>query len=307
MTLSKDVEQWRQKNQKPLLVILGATASGKTTFSIELALQIPGAEIINADSRQLYKYMDIGTAKITNEEMKGVPHHLLSIVDPKEPLTVARYQAEARKVIGEIHAGGGLPILVGGSMLYISSVVDGYEFAGASNPALRAKLAKQLEEEGEDALYEELCELDPEKAKGIDARNHVYLLRALEVAMSDQKSEDREQKTESRRQRAGHQSETFIIGIDRPRDELHERINQRTQHMLESGWVEEVQSLLQQGYARDDPGMLSHGYRDVIDFLEGKISSKQELAERISAQARQYARRQMTWWRPDARIQWIKI
>lgn len=239
------------KAKHPLIVILGQTASGKTAFSIELGIAIGTVEIINADSRQLYKYLDVGTAKITREEMRGIPHHLLDVLDPKQEATAAWYKHQAENVIHDIHGRGHVPILVGGSMLYISAVSDDLQF-----PVERTQ------------------------RKSLQARKEM-------------KPRD----------------DLFVIGVTRPRAELALRINARTERMLAAGWIDEVTSLLKRGYGPDDPGMKSHGYREIMEWLyhgsQAHHDIPRELHEKISRQTRQYAKRQMTWWKGDDRIHWI--
>lgn len=247
---------------EPLIVILGPTASGKTSFSIDLATQIPGAEIINADSRQLYKFLDIGTAKITKEKMLGIPHHLLDVLDPKEEATAAWYKREATRVIKEIHGRKHVPILVGGSMLYISTVIDDLQFP------IERDLRKSLQ-----------------MRKEMRLRDHL-----------------------------------FIIGIERSREELMHCINQRTTELFRQGWIEEIRYLLKNGYTPADPAMKSHGYREIMEWLchgefanhdahacrpsQAQDDTLQSLQKSISSKTRQYARRQITWWKNDQRIQW---
>lgn len=308
-----DIAEFFSGAKRPLLVLVGPTASGKTAFAIDIANdwkvesgKWKAIEIVNADSRQLYRHLDIGTAKIRKEEMCGVPHHLIDVLDPKEEVTAAWYQKEAEHVIADIHTRGALPFIVGGSMLYISAMIDNLEFVARTDPSLREKLRQRLSTEGSAALYHQLQVLDPEGALGIDPRNEVYLLRALEVCLSTGCT--------LREAKKKHPSPygLFIVAIDLPRDELHQRIEQRVHAMFEAGWVEEVQSLLQRGYTVDDPGMQSHGYREILTALASgklKIDSGKwncdELAESIAAKTRQYAKRQMTWWRHDPRIHWI--
>ena len=232
---------------RPLIVVLGPTASGKTSYSIDLAAEIPGSEIINADSRQLYRHLDIGTAKITKEEMQGVPHHLLDVVDPNEEVTAAWYKAEVERIIHEIRSRKHVPILVGGSMLYISAVTDDLTF-----PAER------------------------------------HLRQPLET-----------------RKNLKHRDDLFILGIERPRNQVMERINQRTKQLFDDGWVKEVSGLLAKGYSADNPAMKSHGYREIMNYVQTGKPSLQELQEKISSKGRKYAKRQMTWWRGDPQIHWI--
>jgi tRNA dimethylallyltransferase len=289
--------------QKPLLVILGHTASGKTAFSIDLALALEAegkkVEIINADSRQLYKGMDIGTAKITEEEKRGVVHHLFDVLDPKDPVTIAWYKKEAEKVIADCHARGVIPMMVGGSMLYISAVIDGLEPLDPVNPEKRKKLSDQYDQDEGVTLWNTLNEMDPEGAAGIERRNKVYLLRALEIVTSTGKSLA-ESKTKSE-----SPYDLFLYGLSQEPEVRSQRINMRTKQLLESGWIDEVKHLMEKGYAENDPGMISHGYREIIAAMHSGTINTDLLAEEISSKTRQYAKRQMTWWKRDSRIFWV--
>lgn len=298
---------------RPLLVVLGPTASGKTGYSIDLALSLGsegrGAEIINADSRQLYRYLDIGTAKITPEEMRGVPHHLLACLDPKEEVTAAWYKREAVRVIGDILKRGRIPMLVGGSMLYLSAVIDNLEFVAESDPVPRKKLSAEYDLDQGTTLMKKLGELDPETALSIEPRNKVYLIRALEICLLQNDRASRAKK------KSACPYDLFIVGITRPREELHRRISERLHHMFAAGWAEEVRHLLARGYTVNDPGLQSHGYREIAEAISngqwimgnGQCGSvKNALLQEIAAKTRQYAKRQMTWWRGDERIRWIE-
>lgn len=290
-----------KKPAKPLVVIIGPTASGKTAFSIqltkELASQGVTAEIVNADSRQFYKYLDIGTAKITQEEMAGVPHHLMSILDPKEDCNISWFQKEASKVIDEIQSRGHLPILVGGSMLYVSAIVDGL-LPIASSPEIRARLEKEYDVDGGETLYKKLQEIDPESAASFSKENKVYVVRALEIYESTGITKSAQKKA------AKSSYDVCILGIDLPKEVLQKKINDRTRLMLQNGWIEEVQSLLEKGYSVDDPGMKSLGYRDIAEYIQDK-GNLEELTEKISSKVRAYAKRHQTWWKRDERVQWI--
>lgn len=281
----------------PLIVILGPTASGKTGFSIELATEIGNAEIINADSRQLYRFLNIGTAKIRTEEMKGIPHHLIDVIDPTEEVTAAWYKTEAERVISDIHARHKIPMLVGGSMLYISAVIDGLEFGVSTDPVLRARLESEYERDGGVALYDKLMEIDPDTT--FARENKPYVIRAMEIY------ELTKQKPSAARKSSVCPYDLFIIGIEREREELNQRINARTKELFAHGWIEEVQSLLDRGYTADDPAMKSHGYKEIMAYLRTGTPEREMLEEQISAKTRQYAKRQMTWWRGDPRIQWM--
>lgn len=288
---------------RPLIVLVGPTASGKTALSLTLAERISGlgesAEIINADSRQLYRHLDIGTAKIRPEEMRGVPHHLIDVLDPREEITIARYQTEAIRIIEEIQGRGAVPILVGGSMLYISSVIDGLKPLPFDS-GLRAQLEKEYDEFGGVRLHRKLSDVDPDSALGIDPNNRPYVVRALEIALltGDRPSELKSMEVSP--------YDIFIFGISWQREALVERINARTKQMLDSGWIEEVQGLLAKGYRSSDPAMKSHGYREICAALQSGSVDRDELAETIAAKTRQYAKRQTTWWKYDERIVWMK-
>lgn len=302
--ITREIVDFLRRATNPLLVLVGPTASGKTAQSIEIAMALKnkgrGVEIVNADSRQLYKFLDIGTAKITLEEMCGIPHHLLSVLDPREEVTAAWYKQEAERVIAEIHTRGNIPFLVGGSMLYVSAVIDNLQFAERPDPELRKKLSRDLESRGAEELYAQLEELDPEGALSIDPRNPVYLLRALEVCLTSGMTLAQAKK------RHASPYDLFIIGKDRAREELHRRIHERTEVMFAHGWVEEVRELLNRGYTENDPGMGSCGYREIADAISNGKWNCDELIETIAAKTRQYAKRQMTWWRNDQRIRWIQ-
>jgi len=309
---------WKQQTtgllasaEQPLIVVLGPTASGKTAFSIRLAHFIAStgrpAEILNADSRQLYTYLDIGTAKIRTEDMQDVPHHLLNVLDPKEDVSAGWYQKEARSAIQSIHSKNSVPLLVGGSMLYVSSVVDGLTMAPVPEPALRAQLIREYEQDAGKTLYARLQQVDPETAEGIHPNNMPYVVRAMEVyEMLEEPKSSAVPQTELRS--SAHASSPYdllIFGMQWERQELCRRINERTRRMFAEGWIEEVETLLKQGYRAEDPGLKSHGYREIIAYMEGAQDDPDTLQELIAAKTRQYARRQMTWWKGDARIRWL--
>ncbi len=245
--LTQRLDEFIATSSCPLIVLLGPTASGKTALSIQLAHELKNVEIINADSRHLYQYLNIGTAKIMPVEMQSIPHHLLDVLDPKQEATAAWYKKQAGRVIGEIHSRKNIPILVGGSMLYISAVIDDLAFP-----------------------------VDPQERQTLQQRKNL-----------------------------APRDDLFIIGIERPRKELMQRINARTHELFARGWVEEVRALLKRGYASGDPAMKSHGYREIIRYLQTGVPSLEKLEEVISSKTRHYAKRQMTWWKNDSRITWI--
>jgi tRNA dimethylallyltransferase len=259
---------------------------------------------VNADSRQLYRGLDIGTAKIRPEEMEGVPHHLLDVLDPREPVSIAWYQKEAGAVIDAIRARGNIPMMVGGSMLYISSVIDGLKPL-PSDPNLRAALEREADERGLPSLHEELAGLDPESAAAIPMENRVYILRALELCRMTGHP------ASSIKKRSSSPLDCCMLGLQRPREELTRAIEQRTRMLLQRGWVEEVQGLIAQGYTDKDPGMRSHGYREIFASLAQHhgdveaVKTDTALIDRIDAVTRQYAKRQVVWWKRDERVLWV--
>ncbi len=299
-----------KNSAKPLLVILGHTASGKTSFSIELALELKNlclggqlpwkdVEIINADSRQFYKRFDIGTAKITEAEKRGVVHHLLDVLDGKDPVTIAWYKTEAEKCIEDCHRRNVIPMLVGGSMLYISAIIDGLEPVDAVDPEKRKALSDAYDVDQGLTLWKKLQELDADGAAGIERRNKMYLIRAMEIVESTGKP------LANVKTQHSCPYDLFLYGLSQEPEERTKRINERTRELLESGWIEEVQTLMASGYDPMDPAMISHGYREIVAAMESGTVDREALAELISAKTRQYAKRQMTWWKGDSRIHWI--
>jgi tRNA dimethylallyltransferase len=288
-----------EKKKSPLVVILGPTAVGKTAVSISLARRFE-AEIISADSRLLYRGMDIGTAKPTPEEMGDVPHHLIDVADPDEIWSLALYQKEAYRVIDDVLARGKLPFLVGGTGQYIRSLLEGWLIPPqAPDHKLRDFLTDWASEIGPDVLHQKLALLDPAAAKIIDYRNVRRTVRALEVIFrtGERFSDLRDRQTPRYR--------NIILGIARPREVLYDRVDRRIQMMLDAGLVEEVDSLLAAGYSPDLPTMSAIGYREITQFLSGEISLA-EAVEIIQRKTRIFVRRQANWFKPDdRRIHWF--
>ncbi len=305
MSFLRDIDAFVGSARRPLIVVLGPTASGKTMTSLDIAEHlssldaISSVEIVNADSRQCYALLDIGTAKILPQDMRGIPHHMLSVLDPRDPVTIAWYQGRATQVIDDIHSRGGVPLLVGGSMLYISSIVDGLIPQSPSNVEMRQRLQAEYDADSGITLHAKLAERDANAAAAIPRQNAVYLIRAMEGLLSTgMKKKEREHVREC-------PYDLCIIGIGIERALLNARINDRTRSLLSSGWIEEVINLRDAGYRAEDPGMQSLGYREILTWLRngGDLSV---LQDRIASRTRQYAKRQMTWWRGDNRIHWIE-
>lgn len=289
-----------EQEKIPLLVIAGPTASGKTKLSIDLAKQFDG-EIVSADSMQIYKRMTIGTAKPTPEEMEGIPHHLIDFVEPGESFSVAEYVELARKEIAEIHARGKLPIVVGGTGLYISSLIDNVEFAETgSSLEIREKYKKIAEEQGKAAVLEKLREVDPETAATLHENNIGRVIRALELYELTGIPISRHKEL-SRRHLSPYR--LCCLALDyRSRQTLYDRINLRVTKMVENGLLDEVRDLVQSGYSATAAQAI--GYKELIPWMDGE-ATLEDCLERIRMQSRRYAKRQLTWFRRDERIHWF--
>lgn len=280
-----------------VIVIVGPTASGKTSLGIKLAKKFNG-EIISADSRQIYRGFDIGTAKPSEAERRSVPHHLIDIKDPNQPYTVAQYKRDCLKAIKDITTRGKQPIIVGGTGLYIKAVVTNLTIPRVkANPLLRKTLEQKLQARGLNFLYQELVKLDPEAAYIVDPKNPRRVIRALEIAMSIKKPF-----SETRRQ--GKPLFDFLqIGIRWPNEKLKERINRRIDMMIKEGLIEEVKDLIRK-YSPGINAFEAIGYREIIEHLQGKISLEAAI-ELMKKNACQFAKRQATWFRKDKSIHWI--
>lgn len=290
-------------NKTKLIAIVGPTASGKSDVAIELAKRI-GGEVISADSMQIYKGMDIGTAKVTRKEMQGVPHHLIDIVEPTEPFSVAEYQGLARQKIDEITRRGKIPILVGGTGLYVRSVIDKLEFpSGEVTSAVRRRLEERAEQEGGDALYGELIVKDPAAAGIVHPKNVRRVIRALEVIELTGRPFS-EFHREWKNRESVYDLEMFGLTMDR--EKLRERINRRVDRMIEGGLLDEVKDLVARGYERFLTSQQAIGYKELIGYLEGE-TSLEEAVDTLKARTRQYAKRQLTWFRADSRVRWIDV
>ncbi len=270
--------------KQPLIVILGPTASGKTSLAIELAKRENG-EIIGADSRQIFKEMDIATAKPSLEERSEIKHHLIDIIKPDQPYSLSQYKKDAEHWINQIAIKQKLPFLVGGTGLYISSIVENYQLPDAPpDHSKREELEKLTTEE----LYKMLREKDPETQ--VNPQNKRYIIRALETAGQPKTT-------------APSKYETIMIGIDWPREELYDRINQRIDQQIDEGLIEETENLLKK-YPESLPAMSSLGYKELSGYLKGE-SSKEDAIELFKQHTRNYAKRQLTWFRRYKNIHWI--
>ncbi|WP_400247706.1 tRNA (adenosine(37)-N6)-dimethylallyltransferase MiaA [Niallia sp. JL1B1071] len=287
--------------KEKVVVLIGPTAVGKTNLSIELAKKFDG-EIISGDSMQIYKGMDIATAKISKEEMQGVPHHLIDIVEPDESFSVAQFQELVRKKITEITSRGKLPFIVGGTGLYIQAVLYDYHFQETTTDTVfRMKLEEMAQTEGSLTIHDMLKEVDPEAADAIHHHNVRRVIRALEVFhVTGRKMSDiqKEQKQESLYDAA-------IIGLTMERSVLYERINKRVEQMLAIGLLEEVQHFYEKGI-RDCQSIQAIGYKEIYKYFDG-LQSLDESIEELKQNSRRYAKRQLTWFRNKMNVQWFDM
>lgn len=284
-------------NKTPVIVIVGPTAVGKTKTGIELAKAFNG-EIVSGDSVQVYRGMDIGSAKVTEEEAEGIPHHLIDICEPDEEMSVAKFQKLAREAIDEIYSRGKLPILVGGTGLYIRSILYDYEFVERPvDLELRARLEQEAELNGNEALHARLQSLDPKRAESIHPNNVRRVIRALEVALNG------DSQTTDSTPSEHYDYKLFVLHADR--EMLYERINHRVDLMMEAGLVDEVNRLVQSGY-RDAQSMRAIGYKEIVPYLEGRIS-KEQATETLKQHTRQFAKRQLTWFRHQFDGIWVDM
>ncbi len=283
------------------MVIIGPTAVGKTKLSIELAKKFNG-EIISGDSMQIYKGMDIGTAKIKKEEMEGITHHLIDIKQPEEPFSVAEFQEMVREKISDITIRGKLPMIVGGTGLYIQSVINDYHFSDApSDIQFRETLEKRAREEGNERLYQELMEVDPNSAEKIHPNNTRRVIRALEIFHCTGKTMKEYQKQQS----PDLLYDVALIGLTMEREQLYERINQRVDQMITEGLIDEVKQLYDQGL-RECQSIQAIGYKELYEYFDQRISLENAI-DHLKQNSRRYAKRQMTWFRNKMDVKWFKM
>jgi len=284
-----------------LFVIVGPTGIGKTRLALKLARVFNG-EIISADSRQVYRYMDIGTAKPTPEELAGIPHHLIDIVDPDEEFNLAFFQERARRAIDDIHRRGKLPFLVGGTGLYIKAIIEGFKPPGVSpDQDFRYNIENNADDKTIDDLYANLAAKDPDAANKIDRRNVRRLTRALEVHAKAGKAFSQLGTKEP------PVFEIFIIGLTTDRTELYRIVDRRVDKMIEMGFIQEVEGLLKRGYSLDLPSLSGIGYRQIGQLLRGEMTLE-TATQKIKTETHRFIRHQYAWFRlTDPRIHWFDI
>ncbi|MFH1679631.1 MAG: tRNA (adenosine(37)-N6)-dimethylallyltransferase MiaA [Candidatus Eisenbacteria bacterium] len=281
----------------PILCLAGPTASGKTEIGILLGERMNG-EILSADARQVYRRLDIGTAKPGAEERARVPHHLIDLVEPDEPFHAGRFAREAERALAEVRARGRLPIVVGGTGLYLRALVRGLDVRVGRHPEIRRELRARIEREGSRALHADLARVDPESATAIHPNDEVRIVRALEVFLASG-----ETRTEQHLCGGGTRRAHRIAGLDPPRPLLFRRIDERFDRMIAAGLVEEVRSLLAEGLDPELPCFCSPGYREIITHLSGTMSLEEAIA-RAKRETRRFAKRQMTWFRSE-NVRWF--
>ena len=285
----------------PLIILTGPTAVGKTDLSIKLSKSL-NAEIISADSMQIYKYMDIGSAKVTKEEMDGVIHYMIDEVTPDVPFSVSEFQMRSEKYIEEINKKGKNVLITGGTGLYLNSLIYNMDFAKSNaNNEIREKLEQELKENGIDYMHEKLRGLDEEAANRIHKNNTKRVIRAIEVCMSGQKMNDF-----SKDLRYNEKYKPIIIVLNRDREVLYQRINKRVDIMLENGLLDEVKELLKMGYTKDMIPMQGIGYKEMIKYLDGEYTYD-EAIEIIKRDSRRYAKRQLTWFKRYQDAKWFDL
>lgn len=289
-------------NKPKILCVVGPTASGKTDYAVELALKC-GGEVVSCDSMQIYKHMDIGTAKPAADEMKGVKHHMIDIIEPNESFSVARFSEMARECIDDILLRGKTPVLCGGTGLYFDSTINNINFIQMdTDEEYRKDLESAAKEFGNEYVYKILKRVDEESAESIHPNNLKRVIRALEIykTTGKKKSElDKEQLSEPL-------YDPEITGLMRDREVLYDRINKRVDIMMEKGLIDEVSALIKMGIDANSTSMQAIGYKEIIEYLDGK-TSLDEAVDKIKRESRRYAKRQLTWFKRNEKIHWINI
>ena len=291
------------RERRPLVILTGPTAVGKTALSVELARRI-GGEIISADSMQVYRYMDIGSAKVTKEERNGIPHHLIDVLDPREEFNVVAFQRMAKEALSGIYERGHIPILVGGTGFYIQALLYDIDFTETSeDTSYRTFLEKKANEEGAEALHRMLEELDPESAAAIHANNVKRVIRALEFyRQTGQKISEHNER--ERQKESPYQFFYYVLTTDRAI--LYDRIDQRVDLMLSQGLIEEVARLKAMGCTRDMVSMQGLGYKEILAYLDGE-TTLEDAVYILKRDTRHFAKRQLTWFKREREVRWLNL
>ena len=291
----------KQQEKKPLIILTGPTAAGKTSLSIELAKSI-GGEIISADSMQVYKKMDIGTAKIRPEEMQGVPHYLIDELDPSEEFNVVAFVEKSKEAMKKIYAAGHVPIIVGGTGFYIQALLYDIDFSQhEEKESYRQELEQLATEKGKEYLYEILKKKDPEYATITHCNNVKKVIRALEYYKETGKKLS-EHNEEQRQKESPYNFAYFVLYHDR--EELYDRINRRVDLMMEDGLLFEVESLIKEGYTKNLVSMQGLGYKEFFDYFDGRMTLE-DTVDKIKKDTRHFAKRQLTWFRREKEVIWL--
>ena len=288
---------------KIVIIIVGPTCSGKTNLSLKLSQLIP-VEIISADSRQFYKYLDIGTAKPSKNQLQKAPHHLIDFLDPSENYDVSMFEKDAEKIIDQIYKKNKTPIVVGGSGLYIKALIDGIFENADKDEEYRNELLQKRKEFGNEYLYEELKKADPVSAEKMLPQNWKRVMRALEVLHTTGEPIWKHHQKQSSSKDKKYLFKQF--GLNWDREILYKNIDKRVDEMIEVGFVDEVKNILKNGFDKNLNSLNTVGYKEIIQHLEGELSIERAI-ELINRNTRHYAKRQMTWFKKDERIQWFDI
>ncbi|HIQ74058.1 MAG TPA: tRNA (adenosine(37)-N6)-dimethylallyltransferase MiaA [Candidatus Cottocaccamicrobium excrementipullorum] len=287
--------------KKPLIIITGPTAAGKTSLSVRLAKAL-GGEIISADSMQVYRHMDIGSAKVTKEEMEGVPHYLIDVLEPTEPFNVAMFQQMAKEAVQTIYSHGRIPILAGGTGFYIQALLYDINFQETGeDPSIRLSLEALAEEKGGEYLHQLLAQADPQAAEEIHPNNVKRVIRALEYfQQTGQRISEHNQ--QERQKKSPYAFRYYVINMERSR--LYQRIDQRVDLMMQQGLVQEVEKLREMGCRRGMVSMQGLGYKEILDYLNGEISLE-EAVYQLKRDTRHFAKRQLTWFKRERQVRWL--
>ena len=287
--------------KQPLIILTGPTASGKTALSVELAKRI-GGEIISADSMQVYRYMDVGSAKVTVEEMDGVPHHLIDVLDPQDSFNVVTFQEMAKEAMKKIYANGHIPIVAGGTGFYIQALLYDIDFTdNDGDMEYRHHLEELAKEQGAEVLHSMLKEVDPPSAEAIHANNVKRVIRALEFyKKTGQRISDHNE--EERQKESPYNFAYYVLNMDRAT--LYDRIDLRVDRMIEAGLEEEVKQLKAMGCTRDMVSMQGLGYKEILDYLNGELSLE-EAVYILKRDTRHFAKRQLTWFKREKDVTWV--